>query len=475
MRIYIFLCLMCWVRAGSYNFSLKSNVSRHIEYKKSCLEFSKLSIKDSLRDLLFPKVKIILMLYSRNNINCAEPLFEQNNSINIHFNPQKKTVLIIHGYRPMGSTPTWLYRFRKTLLNEEDINVIVVDWNQGATTFLYSRAVKNTRAVAESLSSSIQNLLNHGASLDKFHFIGVSLGAHISGFVGKIFHGQLGRITGLDPAGPKFSGKPANSRLDYTDAKFVDVIHSDAKGLGIYQPLGHIDFYPNGGKHQPGCPTNLFSGMDYFKCSHQRAVHLFIAALETDCNFVSFPCRSYKDYENGLCVDCGNAKKDSCPRLGNQAKLWKEGLKKRMEGWPLRTSAFLDTSGQSPFCTYYFVLSMVALNETMKNGSISFKLLNNLGTLENPRIYENSKSFDNVKKVKILAQFLSDVANISRIYMTYSHSSKPSCATCKYRIKSLMLESLTYPERPPLCKYNFVLKEGEAVSLQPDVCKTKII
>ncbi|GAB1300378.1 Lipase, member I [Apodemus speciosus] len=391
------------------------------------------------------------------NAKCAEPLFESNNSLNTRFNPSKKTVWVIHGYRPLGSTPAWLHKFTTLLLKEEDVNLIVVDWNQGATTFIYNRAVRNTRKVAEILRESIENLLTHGASLDNFHFIGMSLGAHISGFVGKIFHGQLGRITdkySLDPAGPRFSGKPSNSRLDYTDAKFVDVIHSDSKGLGILEPSGHIDFYPNGGRKQPGCPTSIFSGMNYIKCDHQRAVYLFLATFETNCNFVSFPCRSYKDYKNGLCVDCGNFYKDSCPRLdrvslyspgcpgtyavdqtglelrnlpasasqsagitgarhhrllSNQAKLWKEELKKKTEGWPLRTIAFLDTSSQNPFCTYYFTLHIVALSETMRNGSISFGLLNDLGVLEYPRLYKKSKPFANLQEVKILAQFLNDV------------------------------------------------------------------
>lgn len=35
-----------------------------------------------------------------------------------------------------------------------------------------------------------------GASLDHIYMIGVSLGAHISGFVGKMYNGKLGRITG---------------------------------------------------------------------------------------------------------------------------------------------------------------------------------------------------------------------------------------------------------------------------------------
>lgn len=129
------------------------------ENKKTCLEFSKLNAMTSLKDLFYPKLKIILMLYSRDNVSCAEPLFESNNSLNVRFNPSKKTVWIIHGYRPLGSIPAWLHKFTKVLLKHEDVNLIVVDWNQGATTLIYNRAVKNTRLVAEHLRESIQILL----------------------------------------------------------------------------------------------------------------------------------------------------------------------------------------------------------------------------------------------------------------------------------------------------------------------------
>ncbi|CAK6441555.1 unnamed protein product [Pipistrellus nathusii] len=459
MRVYIFLCLMCWARS---------------ENKRPCLKFSELTIKDSFRDLFNPKMEIFLIMYTRNNLNCAEPLLEQDNSLNVNFNTSKKTVWLVHGYRPLGSIPSWLQNFLRILLNQYDVNIVVVDWNRGATTFIYDRAVKNTRKVAVSLSECIQKLLKHGASLDNFHFIGMSLGAHISGFVGKIFQGQLGRITGLDPAGPKFSRKPSNGRLHYTDAKFVDVIHSDTDGLGIKEPLGHIDFYPNGGKKQPGCPKSIFAGMKFFKCDHQRAVHLFMAALETNCNFISFPCHSYKDYKTGSCVDCDNFKKNSCPRLGYQAELWKDVLEERMKT-SLRTTVFLDTTGINPFCTYYFVLSVIALDNTMKDGYITFKLLNQLGRFEEPRLYKKNKSFYKLQEVKILAQFLNDVVNISSIGLVYYQSSNQQCSTCQYSIQRLMLKSLTYPERPPLCKYDIILKENEEVFLNPCTCEPEEI
>ena len=70
----------------------------------------------------------------------------------------------------------------------------------------------------------------------------------------------LSRISGLDPAGPSFQGKRLPVRLDSTDAKFVDVIHSNTEialglGLGTTDDSGHIDFFVNGGQSQPGCPS----------------------------------------------------------------------------------------------------------------------------------------------------------------------------------------------------------------------------
>ncbi|KAI8428514.1 hypothetical protein MSG28_007298 [Choristoneura fumiferana] len=83
------------------------------------------------------------------------------------------------------------------------------------------------------------------------------------------------------------------ARLDRGDAKFVDVIHSNGEtlilgGLGAAQPLGHVDFYPNGGRVQHGC-SNLFVGAvsDFVLpwaaasvegrslCNHRRAYKFF--------------------------------------------------------------------------------------------------------------------------------------------------------------------------------------------------------
>lgn len=74
--------------------------------------------------------------------------------------------------------------------------------------------------------------------------MGHSLGAHIAGFTGKTFKDltgkSIGRISGLDPAGPCFFQEKTDLKLKESDADFVDVIHSDAEVLGLVDPLGEL-------------------------------------------------------------------------------------------------------------------------------------------------------------------------------------------------------------------------------------------
>ena len=66
----------------------------------------------------------------------------------------------------------------------------------------------------------------------------------------------------FDPPFPSFEGPTARRRLNKNDALFVDVIHTNArsnrnKAVGFEIPLGHADFYPNGGSVQPGCEISI--------------------------------------------------------------------------------------------------------------------------------------------------------------------------------------------------------------------------
>uniref|UniRef100_A0A1B0D397 Uncharacterized protein n=1 Tax=Phlebotomus papatasi TaxID=29031 RepID=A0A1B0D397_PHLPP len=161
------------------------------------------------------------------------------------------------------------------------------------------------------------------ASIEDFHLIGHSLGCHLAGYAGSFTKsGQVGRITGLDPAIIGFEWSGPESRLDDSDAVFVDVIHTAAGSLGFRNPLGHADFYPNGGFIQPGCGTNLIDQREHIPinlitftpyvnfllyrgcswsimaCSHGRAHHLFAESILTSL-FYSYPCTSWAAFTRG--------------------------------------------------------------------------------------------------------------------------------------------------------------------------------
>lgn len=120
---------------------------------ETCPAFTALSFSNAL---IGTDLKVKLMLYTRQNPDCAEEL---NSTASKYLDLTKKTTFIIHGYRPTGSAPVWIPGLVQLLLSVEAMNIIVVDWNRGATTIIYSTASRNSKKVAEILKKLIDEML----------------------------------------------------------------------------------------------------------------------------------------------------------------------------------------------------------------------------------------------------------------------------------------------------------------------------
>lgn len=107
-------------------------------------------------------LQVKLMLYTRRDPTCAQVI---NSTALGNLNVTKRTTFIIHGFRPTGSPPVWIGDLVEGLLSVEDMNVIVVDWNRGATTIIYNYAADKTRKVATVLKKFIDHLLVRKQSL----------------------------------------------------------------------------------------------------------------------------------------------------------------------------------------------------------------------------------------------------------------------------------------------------------------------
>ncbi|XP_058819416.1 lipase member H-like isoform X2 [Topomyia yanbarensis] len=216
------------------------------------------------------------------------------------YDPTLSTKFVIHGWRNSISSP-FSQEIKDAYLMRQDMNVLVVDWSPLADDTFYFKSAFATRDVGRHVGALVDRMVaERGTDLNSVHIVGHSLGAHTSGFAGSFVRsGKVSRVTGLDPALPGFQDQQPDKLLDPSDARFVDVIHTCAGLLGYDRNLGHVDFYPNGGRaNQPGCGgMNDFTGA----CSHGRSYEYFTESILNRNAFMAFSCGDMNDYKNKNC------------------------------------------------------------------------------------------------------------------------------------------------------------------------------
>uniref|UniRef100_A0A667YVK0 Lipase, member Ib n=1 Tax=Myripristis murdjan TaxID=586833 RepID=A0A667YVK0_9TELE len=389
---------------------------------ESCDDFTDLDLSHCF---IGTTLYVRLLLYTRSNLDCGRELNHHRLSSQPLFNLSRPTTFVIHGYRPTGAPPIWIDHIVHLLAEQEDMNVIVVDWNRGAANLNYFTAVANTRQAAYNLTSFIMTMQEEGASLSSVHLIGVSLGAHLAGFVGANLKGRIGRIT----------------------------------AFGLRGAHGHIDYYANGGADQPGCPKTIFAGKSYFVCDHQRSVFLFLCALNRTCSLTGYPCTSYSDFLDGRCLQCEAFKPAPCPVLG-------DGLKRSRGVWMLRLVSRVLTAAASCPAEPSYRVDMVTWNQYLRWGVVYIRL-------HSGRNYTELIRLEQYTSTRLLAQFDEDLQPVQKISMRISTGNVIG-PRYKIRLLRIRLTPLERPDRPLMCRYDIIMEENMEVAFRPLPCSARL-
>ncbi|GAB0092136.1 phospholipase A1-like [Sergentomyia squamirostris] len=279
-----------------------------------------------------PETDVHFLLFTQSNPTNAQTVI-RNNAASLaasNFNPSHPTRFLHHGWNgsPNANSQTMV---RDAYLQHGNFNVFIVDWSAGAGTINYITARNRVGPTGGVVGNFIHFLINSGgANPNQICVIGHSLGAHVAGFAGKEHRSpQLACIVGLDPAWPLFDANNPATRMDRTDAAYVESIHTNAGLLGFTVPIGDATFYPNGGSSQPGCGIDV-SG----SCAHGRSNEFFAESINTISHFYAVRCPG--GYDQILA--------GTCPQTG---------ANRRKSGEPLDTTYhgvfWLPTNSASPF------------------------------------------------------------------------------------------------------------------------------
>nr|XP_049706707.1 lipase member H [Helicoverpa armigera] len=218
-----------------------------------------------------------------------------------HIDFKKKTVMYVGGFLDHPQLPFALTA--GAVYKRMGYNVFLLDTNR-FTTVAYPVAASNMRTIGKHVAEMLATLNKYGLNPQNLELVGLSLGAHTISFIAKNYRLQTGmnisRLTGLDPSGPCFRNLGPEDRLDQTDADFVDVVETNIDGYGMAAPVGHVNFYVNGGEFQPG---DFFWVPCEVICSHIRSFTIWIAALMNPNSFIAMKCDSVQEARDKDCYD----------------------------------------------------------------------------------------------------------------------------------------------------------------------------
>ena len=277
------------------------------------------------------------------------------------FDVMKPTKVVVHGW----GGETHIDEIFASAYAEAglDYNIIGVDWRdmEGPA---QEQVVEGGVYTAHFLQALIED---YSLLLEDVHPIGWSYGAHFVGgllfalmkFLQKIkftFYfsanigkeinmgdkGKLRRITVLDPGQYGFQG-PWHTDLIISkdDADYVDVIHTDAVAYGFLRPLGHADFYPNGGSYQPCSCDHNCTDIDCLGWSdHGRAPAYFEESILSPSKFPSWRCDM--EWEDFLV-------QRNCPYDPASNVLVSMGEYSDYDGFPEEGIYYLTTNKGSPY------------------------------------------------------------------------------------------------------------------------------
>ncbi|XP_050347141.1 pancreatic triacylglycerol lipase-like [Nymphalis io] len=252
--------------------------------------------------LICPNKNITFWLYTRANENNPHEL-KVSDTDSIASAPWVKNSpikVLIHGYTGHKDfSPNT--EIRPAYMECCNYNIITVDYNKIALEPCYLQATRNIELVGMCLAQLIDEMVqNHNFQLKQFHVIGFSLGGQTAGYLSNYLKsGKLDRISALDPALPMFATSDKMKKLDFNDAHYVDVLHTNALAKGKLETSGHADFYSNGGVVQPGCKST--KNQTKSGCDHARAPIYYAESILTTTGFYATRCYSWITYIIGLC------------------------------------------------------------------------------------------------------------------------------------------------------------------------------